>query len=284
MSTPQEFHYRLSQRMGGHRPGSHAGRGLGAGLEFATHMSLFDRPDPRRLDVRSSLRSFRDEWLVRVNRQRAGITVHAVVDVSSSMSFGTHKPKRHVAADFVEALGMSAFRVGDVFGMSAFDCEERSDLYSPARLSRGAGSLMAARLRECSGRAGAIKGLEQAVTHLAGREGLIFLVSDFHWPLHASDPVLDLLAHANVVPIVIWDPAETQPPTRTAIAPLADLESGAHRTLWLRPSIQQRWCTAVADRRVELETYFSERASRPFFIEGDFDADAMSQYFFEGMA
>lgn len=257
---------------------------MGSGIEFATHMSLFDRPDPRRLDVRASLRSFRDDWLVRVNKQRAGIGVHAVVDVSSSMSFGAQRPKLHVAADFVEALGMSAFRVGDVFGMSAFDREERSELYSPARLSRGAGSLMAARLRECAGRPGAIEGLEQAVTHLAGREGLIFLVSDFHWPLHALDAVLDLLAHAQVVPIVIWDPAETQPPTRTAIAPLADLESGSHRTLWLRPSVQQQWHSAVAARRVQLGTYFAERSSRPFFIEGAFDAEAMSRYFFEAVA
>jgi uncharacterized protein (DUF58 family) len=283
MSEPQEFHYRLSQRMGGHRPGSHASRGLGAGLEFATHMSLFDRPDPRRLDVRASLRSFKDEWLVRVNRQRAGILVHAVVDVSSSMSFGTPESKLHVAADFVEALGTSAFRVGDAFGMLAFDSTERSDLYSPARLTRGAGSLMAARLRDCVSHPGSIEGLEQAIAPLAAREGLVFLVSDFHWPLARLNDVLDLLVHADVVPIVIWDPNETTPPTRTAVAPLADIESGAHRTLWLRKSVQEKWRNGVIARRAELQAFFAERFTRPFFIEGRFDAQALSRYFFEGL-
>lgn len=284
MHAPQEFHYRLPQRVGGHRPGSHAGTELGAGLEFAAHMSLFDRPDPRRLDVRTSLRSLREDWLVRVNRQRTGVAVHALVDVSASMRFGEPRAKLHVAADFVESLGMSAFRVGDAFGLLAFDDEERTELYTPARLSRGAGILAAARLREYRGHRGSISGLASAAERLIGREGLVFVLSDFHWPLQGLDTILDLLAHAYVVPIVIWDPAEIRPPTRTAIAPLADLESGTHRTLWLRPSVRERWVAAVSERRAELQALFAERAIRPFFIEGAFDAEAMSRYFYEGIA
>lgn len=281
MSEPQEFHYRLSRRMGGHRPGAHAGSRFGAGLAFATHMNLFDRPDPRRLDVRASLRSPRDEWLVRVNRQRAGVRVHALVDVSASMNFGKPKSKLSVAADFVEALGISAFRVGDAFGMLAFDSTERADLYSPARLSRGAGSDMAARLRELEGRPGSIDGLEQAAAPIAAREGLVFLVSDFHWPLERLNNVLDVLIHADVIPIVIWDPSETTPPTRTAVASLNEIESGTHRTLWLRNSVQQQWINGVAARRSELQSFFAERLTRPFFVEGHFDAQALSRYFFE---
>ena len=56
-------------------------------------MSLFHRPDPRRLDLRASLRTLNEGWLVRVNRQRAGIAVRAIVDVSASMTFGGHRPK-----------------------------------------------------------------------------------------------------------------------------------------------------------------------------------------------
>lgn len=282
MSAPQEFHYRLSQRIGGHRPGSHAGTSLGAGLEFAAHMNLFDRPDPRRLDVRASLRSNRDEWLVRVNRQRAGIAVHALVDVSASMSFGSPRSKLHVAADFVEALGFSAFRVGDLFGMLGFDSEERMDLYAPARLSRGASSVIAATLRTLEGTRPGVNGLEQATARIAGRQGLVFLVSDFHWPLQRLGSVLDLLAHADVVPVVIWDAAETEPPMRNALAPLRDVESGSQRTLWLRPSLRARWRGAVEVRRAEIQDFFGTYSIRPFFVEGGaFDGEAMSRYFFE---
>ena len=305
MDISQEFHYRLPGRVSGQRPGSHPGSSIGAGQEFVTHMSLYDRPDPRRLDLRASLRGFNDDWLVRVNRQRAGATVRAIVDVSASMTFGGQRPKLHVVADFVEALGLSAFRVGDAVGMMAFDESERADLFMPARLSRGMGSVMSAALRELCDSGGAAgprasraahgqrishgtpgdisfsDGLEEAASRLAGQQGLVFLVSDFHWPLERLDIVLDLLAHAGVVPLVVWDPDETEPPSPNALATLRDAESDTRRTLWLRPRLRQEWRQAVARRRAEIDSFFAAHSIRPFYVEGAFNADALSRYFFE---
>ena len=284
MSNVQEFHYRLPGRVGGHRLGSHPGSSVGAGQEFVAHVNLYDRPDPRRLDLRASLRSVRGDWLVRVYRQRTGIPVHVVVDVSSSMRFGARRSKLAIVSDFVEALGRSAFRVGDALGMLAFDARERMDLFMPAMLGRGTGSVMADMLRQCTTSAGGIEGLEKAALHLAGREGLVFLVSDFHWPLDRLSGVLDLLAHAFVVPMIVWDPAEIQPPTRDALAAVHDAESGVRRTLWMRPKLRAQWHEAVARRRAELDGFFAARALRPFYMIGAFDGEAMSQYFFEAAA
>lgn len=288
MDTPREFHYRLPGRVSGQRPGSHRGSSIGAGQEFVAHMSIFHRPDPRRLDLRASLRTLNEDWLVRVNRQRAGIAVRAIVDVSASMTFGSRHPKLHVVADFLEALGLSAFRVGDAVGMMAFDETERSDLFVPARVSRGMGSIMASALRAVGassshGQAAqtTLEGLEGAASHLAGQQGLVFLVSDFHWALSGLNSVLDLLAHATVVPVVVWDPAETAPPERNALASLRDAESGARRTLWVRPRLRQDWLEGVARRRSEIDSFFASRGIQPFYIEGSFDADALSRYFFE---
>jgi hypothetical protein len=303
MDTPREFHYRLPGRVSGQRPGSHLGSSVGAGQEFVAHMSLYDRPDPRRLDLRASLRALKDDdWLVRVNRQRAGIAVRALVDVSASMSFGGRRPKLHVAADFVEALGLSGFRVGDAVGMMAFDAVERSDLFVPARVSRGIGSIMAAVLRgledaqgagrarepetarAASGKGGVTSGLEEAASHLAGQQGLVFIVSDFHWPLDGLNVVLDFFAHASVVPVVVWDPAETEPPERNALAWLSDAESGARRTLWVRPRLREEWRRAVVQRRAEIDSFFAGHGIRPFYIEGELDTEALSRYFFEADA
>jgi uncharacterized protein (DUF58 family) len=175
VSEHRQFHYRLPQRIGGWRPGSHRGSSLGAGQEFVSHMRLYDRPDPRRLDLRASLRNIQQEWLVRVNRQQASIPVHAVVDVSASMGFGSRRRKLDVAAEFIEALGQSTFKVGDALGMLAFDSRERTDLFVPAMVSRGMGDTMAKLLRTCSGKAGDAAGLQDAIQHLAGRRGLVFL-------------------------------------------------------------------------------------------------------------
>ncbi|WP_129780746.1 DUF58 domain-containing protein [Peristeroidobacter soli] len=284
MSTSREFHYRLPRRSGGWRPGSHPGSSLGAGQEFVSHVSLYDRPDPRRLDLRASLREVRGDWLVRVNRQRVSVPVHLIADVSSSMSFGAPQSKLQVVADFVTALGHSTFRVGDALGMLAFDAQERRDLFVPALLSRGVGEVMASMLTGCKGTAGSSDGLEEAALHLAGRHGLIFLASDFHWPLDRLDVVLDLLAHSYIVPLVIWDPAEIQPPKRDGLIPLRDVESGRRSTLWLRPSVRTRWHEAIERRRAELNALFSAHGIRPFYVSGEFDNEALSQYFFEATA
>jgi hypothetical protein len=65
---------------------------------------------------------------------------------------------------------------------------------------------------------------------------------------------------------------------------MRDAESGIRRTLFLRPKLRTQWRDAVAARRAELDAFFSARDLRPFFIHGAFDAEAMSDYFFEATA
>jgi uncharacterized protein (DUF58 family) len=254
---------------------------LGAGQEFVAHLRLYDRPDPRRLDLRASLRNIQQEWLVRVNHQHASIPVHAVVDVSASMSFGSGKSKLEVAADFIEALGRSAFRVGDALGMLAFDARERTDLFVPPLVSRGMGDTMAELLRRARGGRSNASGLLEAIQPLAGRQGLVFLVSDFHWPLRGMSDALDSLVHSFVVPVVIWDPAEVEPPAHGGLALLRDVESGAQRTLWMRPKMREKWRESATARTTELKDFFAARGMRPFQVIGKFDGEAMSKYFFE---
>lgn len=296
MNGPREFHYRLPVRANGVRPGSHPGASFGPGQEFAMHARLVDYPDPRRLDLRASVQSVRGEWLVRLHLQRVAVPVHVLVDVSASMCFGKSRPKLDVVAEFVEALGMSAFRSGDRVGMAAFDTAERDDLFVPARYGRGAGEAMAAMLRRtqvrqaalaavaASARGDGARGLARAVAKLAGRGGLVFIVSDFHWSLDALPPILDMLLHAYVVPIVVWDEAELAPPDDGSLLAVHDLESGAKRTLWLSKRVRNQWRDAVAERRHALDGIFAKRAMKPFYLVGEFDPDALSRYFLEQSA
>ena len=280
MDAPLEFRYRLPRRAGGQRPGSHPGTAQGSGLEFLRHGRLFDRPDPRRLDLRASLADLHGDWLVRMNRQRAAVTVQLLADVSASMRFGT-PPRIERIAEFALALGHSAFRVGDPLGLVAFDDRLREDLHLPPWRGRGVGEAMAGRLRDARGGAAGIEGLRAAADRMGGRPGLVFLASDFHWPLTHLGAALDALAPAHVVPLVAWDAAELRPPARDGLAMLADAETGAQRMLWLRPRLRARWARAVADRRAELGAIFAARGLRPFWMSGRFDAQALSGYFLE---
>jgi uncharacterized protein (DUF58 family) len=290
MKDPVEFHYRLPGRASGFRPGSHPGTSFGAGQEFAMHARLFDHPDPRRLDLRASQRAVPPQWLVRLHLQRVAVPVQVVVDVSASMRFGAHRPKLDLAAEFVEALCYSAFRAGDQVGLLGFDQQVREDLFMPARHGRGVGDEMAQRLRSCAlsseatARTSPAAGLVRALERLAGRRGLVFLVSDFHWPLDLLDAALDRLVHARVVPMVVWDRAETEPPAAGRFLQVRDIEDGKRRALWLRPATAQQWRDNVAKRRVDLGAVLRKRGVFPFFLEGAFDAEALSRYFLETTA
>ncbi|CAN7302125.1 DUF58 domain-containing protein [Caballeronia sp. LjRoot29] len=287
LSAMPEFHYRLPMCAGGSRPGSHPGSSFGAGQAFAMHARLFDHPDPRRIDLRASLRAIPAEWLVRVHLQRVSVPVYVVIDVSASMHFGQIKSKLDVAADFVAALGYSAFRAGDQVGMLAFDAAEREELYSPARYGQGVGDVMAATVRRAAqspGVAGGIDGLEKSVAKLAGRQGIVFIVSDFHWPLQRLPKILDTLTHAYVIPMVVWDRAEVEPPEHGALLAIDDAETGERRTLWLQGKTRRDWRDAAARRRAEIDRLFDKRGIRPFYLQGEFNAESLSRYFLEAVA
>lgn len=280
MDDVQEFRYRAPHRVPGWRTGTHAGTAPGAGLEFASHLRLQDYPDPRRLDLRASIASLRREWLVRVNRQRSALMVRLLVDVSASMRFGAPS-KLEVVAAFARALGHSAFRVGDAVGMTAFDRTERSELRVAAWRHRGMGEMLASLLLQSRGGAGGIEGLREAAALLAGRSGIVFLVSDFQWPLAGLGEVLDGLAPAHIAPLVVWDAAEFEPPAADGLAMLQDAESGRTRTLWLRPTLRARWREAVDEKRSALDRLFGARGLRPFYLQGSFDAQALGNHLCE---
>jgi hypothetical protein len=280
---PGEIRYHLPRRSGGLRTGAHRGMAAGSALEFLAHRRLFDHPDPRRLDLRASLADLHGDWLVRINRHRAAVTVQAIVDVSASMRFG-EPAKLDLAADFVESLGRSAFRIGDAVGMLAFDAVARDDLHVAPRVGRGVGAALAALLRDCASGPGGIAGLRDAALQVGPRPALVFLVSDFLWPLDGLGDIVDMLAPAHVVPLVVVDRAEVEPPARDGLALLVDAETARQRALWLRPALRARWRAAAQARREALAAIFADRGLRPFTLSGAFDAEALSQHLLEDAA
>ncbi|MBX2879112.1 MAG: hypothetical protein KTR32_04220 [Granulosicoccus sp.] len=286
MGNGEEFYYKLPGTPGGMRPGAHRSRSLGPGLTFAAHRRLFEQPDPRRLDLRASLRDIRREWLVRVNRQHSSVNVQAIIDVSASMHFGSERSKLEVVNDFLESLGYSTFRHGDAVSLMAFDASARDDLYTPPRSSRGAGIAMMETLARCkttTSRQGSADGLSHCIDNLTTNCSLVFIVSDFHWSLDSLTAIINKLGPALVVPIVVWDPAEIQPPTSGRWLSVNDAESGQRKNLWLRKSIRKKWEENVAHRRKLLNEHFAAKDIKPFFAAGSFNAESMTKYFMDNV-
>lgn len=278
-ATAPEIHYRLGSAALGHFPGHHRSRRGDSGFEFRGHASLLDAPDPRRIDLHASLRDPFGNWAVRIYSQRKAIPVAVVADVSASMGFAGTQRKLDVVADFVDSLAWSAWRTGDSFGFVACDAAVREELLLPQSRARASAGALTQALRTLQPRGRSAQGLIGAARRLPQRRALVFLLSDFHLPLAEVSAVLASLAHHDLVPVVLWDPAEFALTAPHGLARVVDPESGRERLVWWRPALRERWHAQRLQRRDDLLQAFRAQRLRPLFMEGAFDADAVTRHF-----
>ena len=277
-----EFHYQISWRAGGQRPGYHRAVGGGGEFEFHSHAPLLAMSDPRRLDLRASLRDPLGQWLVRVHHQRSSVPVYLIADLSASMGFTGRSRKLDVLADLTLATAYSAYRTGDRFGFIGCDARVREDFLLVPTVARGAGAQIAERLRRTAPDAASSDALLDATRFLTRQRSLVFLVSDFHFAVERAREICTRLSRHDVVPVVLWDAREVAAPgSGPGFAVLRDSESGEYRSLFLRSALRERIAQAYEDRRRALQRLFRAFGREPYFLIGTFDADAMTEYFFQ---
>ena len=275
----QELHYRVGAPALGHFPGHHRSPRGDSGFELRGHAPLLEAPDPRRLDLHASLRDPFGNWIVRVYSQRKAIPVAMVADLSASMGFVGSRRKLDVLAAFVESLAWSVWRTGDSFGFVGCDSAVREDVLLPQTRSRGVGFALARTLRTLHLDGHSARALLAAHRHLARRRSLVFLVSDFHLPLPEVQAVIASLAHHDLVPVVLWDPLEFTLSAQRGLVHVVDPESGHRQLVWWRPALREQWRAAQQRRREALLQLFRAHRLAPLFLEGGFDADAVTRHF-----
>ena len=277
----KEFHYKIDWRSKSHLPGHHRSNQSGGGIEFRGNVPLLASPDPRRLDIRASLSDPFDQWFVRSFRQRSQVPVYVIADLSASLGFSGERHKLDVLADFVESLAYSAHRSGDRFAFIGCDETLRTDFFLPPIHAVGAGLDVARRLRALLPTGRAATGLLDAARYMARQRCLVFLVSDFHFPDELLENVFASLMPHRICPIVLWDRAEYERLPRFGLVTARDSETGRKRTLLLRPALRERLLESFSARRAKLETFFQRHNTGPIFLEQGFDAEKITQYFFE---
>src|SRR3546814_8751817 len=91
------------------------------GMEFRGHTTLLSYPDPRRIDIRQTIRDPLEQIYVRLFNQKSSTPVYAICDLSGSMNFGSRKRKLRLAAEIVESIAQSASHAIDPFGFVGLD-------------------------------------------------------------------------------------------------------------------------------------------------------------------
>ena len=268
-----EIGYRLDRRVRGIRPGMHPGAEGGDGLEPLSHVPLLDGRDPRRLDLPASLRDPLRRLLVRRYRQRASVRVYVIADLSASLGFRGRGDRLETLAAFTAALGYSAGRAGDAFAFIGCDESVREEFVLPPTRAPGAFLDLAARLRAFTPGGRGAAGLLEALPMIGGRRSLVFLLSDFHFPLTLLDGLLAGLARHRIVPVVLADRGESDPAPGFGIARVSDPETREERTLWMRPALRRRLREQAERRREALAGCFAAHGVEPLRLTDRFEAD-----------
>lgn len=283
-SQAKEFSYHIGWRSRGRHPGRHSSIQTGLGMEFRGHAPLIAYPDPRRIDLRQTLRDPFEQIFVRLFNQKSSIPVYVVCDLSGSMGFAGERSKLELAAEISASAAYSAYRVNDPFGFVGFDDRIREDwLFTSTTKVHGAFEL-AERLRLYKPAGGGAAGLLDADRFLSRERALVFLISDFHMPSDTLEQALSGLMRHHVVPVVLWDGAEYRKLPEFGIASVTDCETGARRTLFLRKGYRERIAQVFAERRDMLRKLFMRYDMPPFFVEETFSADDMTEYFYQFVA
>jgi VWA domain containing CoxE-like protein len=274
-----ELHYRTRFASSSLRPGAHRSRVAGPGLDVAASVPLARARDPRRLDLRAALRDPFGGWWAHEYRQRASVSVLLLIDTSASM-----QPRQAAALSFARALRHAAQRRGDAFGVIAFADTLRDEHIAAPSLSRAPADALLDRLSSV----GAFDGrnadsLLRAAECAPRAASLVFLLSDFLFDPALLDCALALLARHDVIPV--W--LQHAPPAADGVGllELRDAESGAWRSLWMRPSLARRWAAARAAHEDAVRAALARHQRAPLVVaaQGDqgerFDADAANAYF-----
>lgn len=281
--TPQEFYYHLRWRARGAQPGAHATRTPGSGTDFAGHVPFMDNPDPRRLDLRASLRVIPRRYVVRSFFERGAIVVYALLDVSASMRFAGNAEKKRLLADITAAIAWSSTRHGDSFSLLACDDVVRQDLFSPPSARRGLAQelhrkILSADIRPQSG----ATGLPRAIEQVRPSRSLVFLISDFHLDEALLSNTLTSFSAHDVVPLVLWDSSEYRDLPEWGWARVRDMEGQGDRSIFLRRRLKREIEQRYLERKSELKKLCRQYGARaPFFIEDKFDAGLLTRHLLE---
>lgn len=281
MAKESLIYYNIRWKPGGHKPGAKRGLNAGIGDQLRTKVLLRDHPDPRRLDLRASMRDpFKRLW-VRDFYLNTSLKVIVLLDASASMAYIGAVNRLKIAEEIMAKLAMSAYRAGDAFGVFSANAQLIKSATLPPRINKSAWLWVHQQLSKVKPSGDSAAGLLQAIPQLPQRRSLVFVVSDFRWADGQYKQLLKALNHHDVVPMMLQDPAETRAVQKRGFATVKDMETGQTQFLWMRPALTERIAQARALHLKNMQAISLRYGVKPFVVDGAFEPAQLNQYFLE---
>jgi uncharacterized protein (DUF58 family) len=279
MANQTLIHYHVGWKPNGQQVGTKRGLSAGIGDQLRSLVLLRDHPDPRRLDLRASIRDPFERLWVRDFYLNTALNVIVLLDGSASMGYVGTVSRLKVATDFTAQLAIAAYRSGDAFGL--FSANERliKEATLPARLNKSAWLWVRQQVGKLKVSGNSAAGLLRAIPQLPKRRSLVFVVSDFRWQDGQYQQLLKGLTHHDVVPIMLQDPAEMTELPKRGIAAVKDVETGDTQFLWMRPALKEKLEAARSAHLTQVQAVSRRFGVLPFLVNGAFNAGLLNEYF-----
>jgi uncharacterized protein (DUF58 family) len=202
--------------------GIHRSPHLGMSLDFAEHREYMRGDDIRRIDWRLFART--DRFYIKLFEAETAADFMVALDISKSMSFGTHSvTKLDYARYLAAALCFFSQRQRDRIGLATFD-HEIVDYIPPS--TRHLQRILHTLARAEPGRPGILRDPLMSLGDNLHHRGITLVISDFYEePEQAIDAIRHLRARGHdVIVFHVLDPAELDFPFESA-ASFRDMES-----------------------------------------------------------
>lgn len=287
---PSQFFYNINWRSRTYHAGANLTGHHGNGSDFAGFASLLACPDPKRIDIRASVRTVPQQWLVRTYLERAAVRVFAIVDVSSSMLFQSEANMRQQVTEFVSSLAWSANRQGDAFGMSAANDEVQSAWQLLPTFQPGTGQMVAEKITQYwqsnhSSAGRDASAIPAAIEAIGPQRSLVFLISDFYWHTPLLEQTLKAAQAHDVIPVVLRDKSATEAMPTFGWARLRDMETGEERSWMLRKRLHLQIAAHAGQQKQMLNAQLIKAGTRsPLWLQPHWRAEEVSRHLMETMA
>ncbi len=214
----------------------------GRGVEFAEVRQYQPGDDIRTIDWNVSARL--GSLFVKQYVEERDLTIFLVVDVSGSLSFGSHAIlKRELAAELAALLSFAALRNNDRVGAGLVS--DQLELFLTPRRRRNHVLRLVREILSTPARGGTdLDAAMAAVLATLKQRCVLFVISDF-MATPFTRALKSAAARHDVIAVEIQDPHDLEPPT-TAPVLLQDAETGSLAVVGGRS-----WRRRLAERREE---------------------------------
>lgn len=276
--SADSFRYRCDWRTRSSRPGVHRSALTGNGFEMRENALMRLGEDPRRIDLHRSARDPLQRLWVRRMQHTSTVKVSVLADVSGSMAAHTSHNKYRASLQFIQACVRSVSAHGDRFALHVADQQYLPELSLSARRLAILPAVLLQKLESYKPAGHSAEGLLVAAESIGHKRGIVFLLSDFYWPLELVEQLCQALWHVQLVPVMLGEKRDTAQQSRW-LAVYRDAESGQqklHLQLPWKPPVAD----AVARHQQAVQEIFSRHGRRVLLLEDGFDANLVSAYFY----